>query len=399
MQNRELKKILALLFYPLLFLGIIWSVLALEWFFGLDLAKYGTYPRQLTGLRGIVFSPFLHSDATHAFNNSIPILVLMIFIQMFYRGIAFSVFLWSFFVSGFLVWVFARPSYHIGASGLVYAFVSFVFFSGIFSKNIPFIAVSLVVSFLYGSLIWGIFPLQEDLSWESHLIGGLVGVSLAFRYHSLFKKSEKTDAFSNQSFFPYWKYGQEIHLPNFKLDPLGNLSRLAIHYGILDFWTAINVVSTLPYGRIKERSSFESILIENKGTCSSKHAFLYELARENNHTNIHLVMGIYQMNKHNTKGVGIVLSKYGLDYLPEAHVYLKYKRWRLDFTFPNSLSLFEDSLMQESQIQSHLIGSYKAKVHKEFLSQWIQKLNLDYSIEEIWQIREECIQVLGSKAF
>ena len=424
MQNRIYKKIATLLFYPLLFLAIIWTVLLVEQFFDLDLGKYGIYPREWFGLRGIVFSPFLHGDASHAFNNSVLILVVMTLIQMFYRKIAFSVYIWSFLITGFLVWVFARPSYHIGASGIVYAFVFFVFFSGFFSKDIHFIAVSLIISLLFGSLIWGLFFLEEGISWESHFIGGIVGICLAYRYRFKFKESKNLDDFSedislpywtfgiclsyryrfplkkptnfSNDTVPYWKHGQEIHLPNFKLDPLSNISRLAIHYGILDFRTATQKVSALPYGHIKEKCKFESILTENKGTCSSKNAFLYELAKGNKRTDIYLMMGIYQMNEQNTEGVGVVLSKYGLDYLPESYVYLKHERWRLDFTFPNSLSLFEHSLMEEKQIQSDQIGSYKVSAHQEFLKQWKRELNLDYSLEELWQIREQCIQALES---
>ena len=119
--------------------------------------------------------------------------LLGIAIFYFYREVAWKLYLGAILITGLWVWVFARPSYHIGASGMVYSFASFVFFSGIFRKYYRLIALSLLVVFLYGSMIWGIFPIDYRISWESHLMGGLSGVLLAYFYRKIGPSPKKYD--------------------------------------------------------------------------------------------------------------------------------------------------------------------------------------------------------------
>ena len=168
---------LAMALYGVLFL---WIVYWIEVKFGYNFTKYGVYPRTLKGLRGIIFSPLIHSGVRHLFNNSVPLFVLLMALFYFYRKIAFKIVFFGVILSGLLTWLIARPSYHIGASGIVYLLFSFILFSGIIRKYSRLIAVSLIVIFLYGSMIWYIFPIEDSISWEGHLSGFLIGLLFAF---------------------------------------------------------------------------------------------------------------------------------------------------------------------------------------------------------------------------
>lgn len=143
--------------------------------------QWGIRPREIEGLWGILFSPFLHGSREHLFNNSIPTLVLGSALFFFYREIAWKTLIWIMLMGGFWVWVSARAhTNHIGMSGVVYGLVSFLFLSGILRKHIGLIAISMLMVFMYGSLIWGIFPIKEGVSWEGHLWGAISGVILAW---------------------------------------------------------------------------------------------------------------------------------------------------------------------------------------------------------------------------
>lgn len=147
---------------------------------GINLNEYGVYPRRISGLQGVVLSPFIHGSIEHLYNNTIPLAVLTSFLFYFYRSAAVRVFLLGTLISGLLTWAIARPSYHIGASGVIYLLASFIFFKGILAKNYRLVALSLVVVFIYGSMIWYIFPVKDGISWEGHLAGFLTGLVLAF---------------------------------------------------------------------------------------------------------------------------------------------------------------------------------------------------------------------------
>lgn len=172
---------LAIPLYTVLFL---WVIFWFEINFGYNFTNYGIYPRTLKGLRGILFSPFIHSGVKHLFNNSIPLFVLLISLFYFYKKIAFKILIYGTLLSGFLTWIIAREAYHIGASGIVYLLFSFILFSGIIRKYYRLIAVSLIVIFLYGSMIWYILPIRDEISWEGHLSGFLVGLLFAFTYRN-----------------------------------------------------------------------------------------------------------------------------------------------------------------------------------------------------------------------
>ncbi|MCD6544688.1 MAG: rhomboid family intramembrane serine protease [Flavobacteriaceae bacterium] len=167
---------------PLYFVLLLWFVFWFELKFGFNFNKFGIYPRSFKGLRGILFSPFIHGDIKHLYHNSIPLFVLMFSLLYFYKDIAWKVFVYGTLFTGLLTWVIARKSYHIGASGIIYLLFSFIFFSGIIRKNYRLIAVSLMVIFLYGSMVWYVLPVKEEVSWEGHLSGFLVGLFFAFIY-------------------------------------------------------------------------------------------------------------------------------------------------------------------------------------------------------------------------
>lgn len=173
-------------FYPFIFLLILWLIKAVELIFSLNLAEYGLYPLQVKGLPGILTYPFLHADLSHLFANSIPLLILGAFLFYFYKKIAWPVLLLLYLITGIWVWTFARGgAVHIGASGVIYGLASFLFFSGIFRRETGLMVITLLVTFLYGGLIWGIFPQLfpvQRISWESHLMGLLAGLILAFYF-------------------------------------------------------------------------------------------------------------------------------------------------------------------------------------------------------------------------
>jgi membrane associated rhomboid family serine protease len=182
-ENIEYKRFILSLVPPAIIILAIWLVKIIEITDNLDLFYFGIFPRKISGLMGIFFSPFIHANLSHLVNNTVPFFFLLTAIFYFYQKVAWRVLLFSYLTTGILVWLTARASYHIGASGLVYSFASFLFVSGIIRRNINLMAISLLVIFLYGSMVWGIFPYKPDMSWESHLIGLTVGVvlSIVFR--------------------------------------------------------------------------------------------------------------------------------------------------------------------------------------------------------------------------
>jgi len=167
---------------PLYFVLLLWIIFWFEVKYGYNFNKYGIYPRTFVGLRGVLFSPFIHGDIKHLYHNSIPLFVLLFSLYYFYRKIALKIFVYGTIFTGILTWIFARESFHIGASGIIYLLFSFIFFSGIIRKNYRLIAVSLMVIFLYGSMVWYLLPVKEEISWEGHLSGFVVGIIFAFYF-------------------------------------------------------------------------------------------------------------------------------------------------------------------------------------------------------------------------
>jgi membrane associated rhomboid family serine protease len=177
------KKLFLSLIIPGTFIFLMWLVKICEVLFEIDFSGLGIYPLSLQGIPGIIFSPFIHADFTHLLNNSLPLLLLSVALFYFYSEIALKVFSLTYLLTGILVWLGGREAWHIGASGLVYGLASFLFFSGIIRKYFRLIALSLLVVFLYGEMVWGLFPgIYQNISWESHMLGFFSGILLAVWY-------------------------------------------------------------------------------------------------------------------------------------------------------------------------------------------------------------------------
>jgi len=170
---------------------VIWLVFWFEIRFGFDFNYLGIQPRSVQGLRGILFSPFIHSDIKHLFHNTIPLFVLSMALFYFYRPISWKVLVLGLLFTGFFTWIIGRPANHIGASGVIYLLASFLFFKGIFSKYYRLIALSFIVVFLYGGLLWFIVPVDPKISWEGHLSGLIVGFIFAIIYKQKIEKRPK----------------------------------------------------------------------------------------------------------------------------------------------------------------------------------------------------------------
>ena len=174
------KKLLLSMMIPGILLFLMWMIKLIEVLFEADLREFGIYPMEIKGLKGIFFSPLIHSDFGHLFNNSVPFFFLSIALFYFYSEVAAIIFLLNYFFTGILVWFAGNAGWHIGASGVVYGLASFLFFSGIIRRYYRLVALSLLVVFLYGEMVWGIFPgVYKNVSWESHMLGFFSGVLLS----------------------------------------------------------------------------------------------------------------------------------------------------------------------------------------------------------------------------
>jgi membrane associated rhomboid family serine protease len=179
----ERKKLLLSMLIPFMFVALMWLVKLTEFLFNADLYFLGIYPHEVSSLTGIITSPFIHADLEHLFNNTLPIFILGTALFYFYSQVAFRVLFWLFLLTGIAVWFTGRPSWHIGASGIIYGLASFLFISGIIRRYIPLMGLSLLVVFLYGEMVWGIFPgFRMNISWESHMLGAVAGLMLAIWY-------------------------------------------------------------------------------------------------------------------------------------------------------------------------------------------------------------------------
>lgn len=200
MEDQTFKYRRSVLMVPIIAIVLIWLIYFIEIKFSFNFNKYGIYPKTLKGLRGIILSPFIHSNTSHLFNNSIPLAVMLTSLYYFYYKIANRVLFFGLILSGLLTWLIARPAMHIGASGIVYLLVSFVFFSGIFRKYYRLTALSLIVVFLYGGMVWYIFPTEDRISWEGHLSGFLVGFVFSFIFRKMGPQPEKFNFIKNEEF-------------------------------------------------------------------------------------------------------------------------------------------------------------------------------------------------------
>lgn len=217
------------LLFPIGVVVLMWLVKILEVSKGTKFTRWGIFPRDWDGVMGIVTAPFIHSDWQHLMSNSLPMLMLMGIVMVFYKRVALASIIIITVLTGFTVWLFARESYHVGASGVVYGLIAFLSCKGIFRRNIKSIILSLCILVIYGGYLEGIAPTKEGISWESHLFGLLVGVFTAFLFKNVKEEDEferpdpwaeergKVDYFLNRDTFQMTK--EERYLESLKPPP------------------------------------------------------------------------------------------------------------------------------------------------------------------------------------
>jgi len=188
----EKKRFIYSLVFPAFFLLLLWAIKFFEMTMEISLVEGGVYPRKLNGLKGILFSPLIHGDWKHLVDNSIPVFLLSLAIFYFYRDIAYKIWFLIYFIAGILLWGIGRQAYHIGASGLIYGLAAFLFLSGVIRRVRSLMAISLLVVFWYGSLVWGLLPFDFEVSFEAHLTGVIAGVLLALVYRDQGPEPERT---------------------------------------------------------------------------------------------------------------------------------------------------------------------------------------------------------------
>ncbi|MCC6411212.1 MAG: rhomboid family intramembrane serine protease [Saprospiraceae bacterium] len=188
------------LMFPMLLIGALWLVHILQWLGNWDPGYYGIMSRRVWGLRGIFTAPMVHGSWGHLLSNTFPLFVLTALSAYFYRKVARRAFWMIYILTGLSVWAFARPVSHIGASGVVYGLVAFIFWNGIFRRSMRSIILAGMVVLLYSGMFFGILPDQEGISWESHLLGSLVGIFTSFWFKGELEdeEDERPDPFAEE---------------------------------------------------------------------------------------------------------------------------------------------------------------------------------------------------------
>jgi len=199
---------------PIIFLIIIWMVKIAETFSGMQLHQFGMQPRNIKGIIGVLTSPLIHADYKHLIANSTSFIVLSTALFYFYRKVAMKVFLLNYLISGILLWLGGRAAIHIGASGVIYGLAAFLLLSGVLMRDLRLLTISLIVVFLYGSMIWGLFPIEPGISWDGHLMGAVSGVTLSLLFykqgpptqpHGWFNDKEDDDEEDDNNTDRYWE--------------------------------------------------------------------------------------------------------------------------------------------------------------------------------------------------
>ncbi len=195
--KHEQRKLIGSMIYPFLLVMAMWIVKIVEVTGGYRLSFLGVIPLTWEGVPGILTAPLVHGDWDHLVSNSVPLFVLATGLFYFYDRKAFRILVFAYLLPGLWVWLFARGnSSHIGASGVVYALAAFHFFSGLFRRQKQLLAFAMIVIFLYGSMVWGVFPdffPHKNISWESHLMGGVAGLLLALFFLDAGPQKEKDE--------------------------------------------------------------------------------------------------------------------------------------------------------------------------------------------------------------
>lgn len=175
---------------------LLWLVRTVEWGTSSSFGSLGIFPRHASGMVGILTAPLVHGDFVHLLSNTFPMLLLLTAVFFIYPKIALQVFIAIYLITGFWVWIAAREAYHIGASGLVYGLAAFLFFSGVFRRDVRSMAVALAITFLYSGMLQGLLPgTDTSISWESHLLGAAAGVFCSFYY----RRSESVETIRHKA--------------------------------------------------------------------------------------------------------------------------------------------------------------------------------------------------------
>lgn len=177
---------------PIFLVLLLWAIEASKHIFGLSLQEFGIFPRALDGVFGIFTSPFVHGSWGHLASNTVPLLALTSMMVSFYPRAAKQSLVMIMTGTGIMVWIFARPAYHIGASGVIYGLVAFLFWTGVFKKNVKSTVLALIVLTLYAGSVESMFPgVEKNISWESHLFGAIAGLITAFMLKGVVEDDEK----------------------------------------------------------------------------------------------------------------------------------------------------------------------------------------------------------------
>ncbi len=175
-----------------------------------------------------------------------------------------------------------------------------------------------------------------------------------------------------------------------------SLSKIITDQGIIKWSHLLEYVKNIPYGRNSNRTDSKSVILENKGTCSSKHSLLKKVADLNSEKDIELFIGIYKMNATNTPKIGSTLLDNSLTYIPEAHCYIKYNDVTIDATSGTSdFERIKNDILIEKKIRPEQVGDFKVQYHQDFIKNWIISRQLNFTFDEIWKIREQCIYNLS----
>lgn len=223
------KQLLTAVKIPAIFCGFIVVLHLVNYFTGMNMGIFGIYPRDLNGLPGILTAPLIHGGFQHLFSNVLTLFTLMFVILLFYPRVAMSSFILVYVLTGISVWLLGRSVFHIGASGVVYGLVAFIFWLGIFRRSVKSIVLALVMLVMYAGYFEGILPNQPGISWESHLLGALVGIFVAF-----LKKSEVEE---DEVRKPYdWELEDDEKQPFFNEDPFDKTKEERARERKFDYW-------------------------------------------------------------------------------------------------------------------------------------------------------------------
>jgi membrane associated rhomboid family serine protease len=192
----------------LAFVGLLWGFQIVDTLLGLDASPFGVRPRSVEGLVGILFAPLVHAGFEHLLQNTLPLVILGTTMLHLYPQASRIVLPAVWLGPGLAVWLFARGGVHLGASGLVYGLIAYVFASGMIRRDRRALAAALAVAMLYGAAVWGVLPIQRAVSWETHLAAAILGVVLAL-------------ALRNRDPVPVVRYEWEGRDDVIDLDPTG----------------------------------------------------------------------------------------------------------------------------------------------------------------------------------